>query len=37
LLSFRDNDCGIAPENLDRIEPYFTTRLGQGGSGPGCT
>lgn len=35
-LHFRDNGCGIAPENLRRIfDPFFTTRLGQGGSGLG--
>jgi signal transduction histidine kinase/HAMP domain-containing protein len=35
-LSFSDDGCGIAAENLKRIfDPFFTTRLGQGGSGLG--
>ncbi len=35
-LSFSDNGRGIAPENIDRVfDPFFTTRLGQGGSGLG--
>lgn len=34
LISFIDNGCGIAPENVSRIfEPYFTTK--DGGSGLG--
>jgi len=35
-LSFRDNGCGIPAELLPRIfDPFYTTRLGQGGSGLG--
>jgi signal transduction histidine kinase len=31
-----DNGCGIAPENMGRIyDPFFTTKLGKGGSGLG--
>ena len=31
-----DNGCGIAPENMSRIyDPFFTTKLGKGGSGLG--
>jgi signal transduction histidine kinase len=38
VLTFRDDGCGIAPENLPRIfDPFFTTRLGQGGSGLGMS
>lgn len=34
LISFADNGCGIAPENVSRIfEPYFTTK--DNGSGLG--
>lgn len=36
LLKFEDDGHGIAAEHLDRVfEPFFTTRLGQGGSGLG--
>ncbi len=35
-LAVSDNGHGIAPEHLSRIfNPFFTTRLGQGGSGLG--
>jgi signal transduction histidine kinase len=35
-LAVQDNGRGIAPENLARVfDPFFTTRLGQGGSGLG--
>ncbi|TAH11090.1 MAG: PAS domain S-box protein [Curvibacter sp.] len=35
-LTVRDSGHGIAPENLKRVfDPFFTTRLGQGGSGLG--
>jgi signal transduction histidine kinase len=35
-LSLRDNGCGIPPEHLSRVfDPFFTTRLGHGGSGLG--
>lgn len=36
VLAVRDNGQGIAPDNLKRIfDPFFTSRLGQGGSGLG--
>ncbi len=36
VLDYADNGCGIAPENLPHIfEPFYTTKLGQGGSGLG--
>ena len=35
-LTVSDTGKGIAPENLTRVfDPFFTTRLGQGGSGLG--
>ncbi|MGM9515443.1 sensor histidine kinase [Roseateles sp. DB2] len=35
-LAVSDNGRGIAPEHLDQVfKPFFTTRLGQGGSGLG--
>jgi len=35
-LSVKDDGNGIAPENLKRIyDPFFTTKLGAGGSGLG--
>lgn len=38
VLTVEDNGCGIPPENLARVfDPFFTTRLGQGGSGLGLS
>lgn len=38
LLSVRDNGKGIALEHLHRVfDPFFTTRLGTGGSGLGLS
>ena len=35
-ITLRDNGRGIAPEHLPRVfDPFFTTRLGKGGSGLG--
>ncbi|TXH43532.1 MAG: HAMP domain-containing histidine kinase, partial [Burkholderiaceae bacterium] len=35
-LCIRDNGCGIPPEIQGRVfDPFFTTRMGQGGSGLG--
>lgn len=37
-LVFKDNGRGIKPEDLDRVfDPFFTTRLGVGGSGLGLS
>lgn len=36
ILTVSDQGVGIPPEHLRRVfEPFFTTRLGQGGSGLG--
>ncbi|MFZ6752925.1 PAS domain-containing sensor histidine kinase [Undibacterium sp. Dicai25W] len=36
IIEVQDNGKGIHPDNLRRVfEPFFTTRLGQGGSGMG--
>jgi signal transduction histidine kinase len=36
VVTFRDNGCGIAPENLPRIfDPFFTTKPGSEGTGLG--
>jgi signal transduction histidine kinase len=35
-IEVRDNGVGIPADNLKRVfDPFFTTRLGQGGSGLG--
>ncbi|MCE3262475.1 MAG: histidine kinase [Pseudoduganella sp.] len=35
-ITVRDNGVGIAPENMGKIyDPFFTTKLGRGGSGLG--
>lgn len=35
-LDVSDNGCGIPPQNLSHLfDPFFTTRLGEGGSGLG--
>lgn len=37
-LSITDNGCGMAPDILSKIfAPFFTTKLGKGGSGVGLT
>lgn len=37
-LVIADNGAGIAPENLERVfDPFFTTRMGQGGNGLGLS
>jgi PAS domain S-box-containing protein len=37
-LTYRDNGRGIAPEVQHKVfEPFYTTRMGQGGSGLGLT
>jgi predicted ATPase/signal transduction histidine kinase/tRNA A-37 threonylcarbamoyl transferase component Bud32 len=36
ILLYKDDGCGISPENLDKIfEPFFTTARDRGGSGLG--
>jgi signal transduction histidine kinase len=38
ILNYRDNGCGVASEDLPRIfDPFFTSRLGHGGSGLGLS
>ena len=38
LISVRDNGCGMRPEMLkNAIEPFITTKRGQGGTGLGLT
>lgn len=35
-ITLKDNGCGIEPQHLPRVfDPFFTTRLGKGGSGLG--
>lgn len=37
-LVYRDNGCGIAPELQHKVfEPFYTTKLGKGGSGLGLS
>jgi signal transduction histidine kinase len=37
-IEFRDDGCGIPDANIGRVfDPFFTTRLGQGGSGLGLS
>jgi signal transduction histidine kinase len=36
IVMVSDSGCGIPPQNIERVfDPFFTTRLGQGGSGLG--
>lgn len=36
LLTYQDDGCGVAPENLDKIfDPFFTTGREKGGTGLG--
>ena len=38
VLTVSDDGAGIAPENLSRIfDPFYTTRMGSGGSGLGLS
>lgn len=37
-IEFKDDGCGIPDANLDKVfDPFFTTRMGQGGSGLGLS
>lgn len=37
-MSITDNGCGMAPDTMSKIfAPFFTTKLGKGGSGVGLT
>ncbi|MES2581890.1 MAG: sensor histidine kinase [Pseudomonadota bacterium] len=37
-IAFKDDGCGIPAANLQKVfDPFFTTRLGQGGSGLGLS
>jgi signal transduction histidine kinase len=37
-IVFKDNGCGIAEQQLNRIfDPFYTTKMGQGGSGLGLS
>ena len=36
MLLYRDDGCGMSAETVRRVfDPFFTTRLGHGGSGLG--
>jgi PAS domain S-box-containing protein len=38
LLQVSDNGCGMSPEHLAQVlKPFFSTRIGQGGTGLGLT